>query len=265
MTSQLHSRTALLLGSDALSRIRSARVILFGVGGVGSWCAESLLRSGIEHLTIVDSDTVSPTNLNRQLPATVDTIGQSKVEVLRKRLLTINPSADITPLHMVYTEETAPQFHLEQYDYVIDAIDSLKDKAALILHATQLSRDIKRGTLAGPGVAPSLTFFSSMGAALRIDPTMIRVSEFWKVRNDSLARALRNRLKRNKQMPAVKFMCVHSDEPPMPNLGTVATDDTCSYKAQINGSLCHITGIFGFTLAGLVLNHINHHNPQPNE
>ena len=258
MTSNLHSRTELLLGSDTLRSIRSARVIIFGVGGVGSWCAESLVRSGIAHLTIVDSDTVSPTNLNRQLLATVDTIGQSKVEVLRQRLLTINPEADITPLHRMYTEETAADFHLERYDYVIDAIDSLKDKVSLILHATQLSRDIKRGTLAGPDVAHSLSLFSSMGAALRIDPTKISVAEFWQVKGDSLARALRNRMKRDKQMPAVKFKCVYSEELPMPNLGTVASDDTCSYKAQINGSLCHITAIFGMTLAGLVLKDLHH-------
>lgn len=247
------SRTERLLGADSISRITTARVIIFGVGGVGSWCAECLLRSGIHHLTIVDQDVVSPTNLNRQLMATAATIGKVKVDVLRQRLLEINPAADITAMQRTYSQETADSFALEQYDIVVDAIDSLKDKAALIIHATRLAKDIRDGRLAGDGIAHSLTFFSSMGAALRTDPTMVRVAEFWKVRNDSLARALRNRLKRNKQMPAVKFKCVYSDQPPLTNLGTLPPEDTCDYKAQINGSLCHITGIFGFTLAGLVL------------
>lgn len=249
-------RAELLLGSDTVERIGNTRVIIFGVGGVGSWCAEGLVRTGIRHLTIVDADTVAETNINRQLMATVETVGQVKVDALKQRLLQICPDADITALHEVYNEETAESFHLERYDYVIDAIDSLKDKANLILHATRLSKDIAKGIVKGEGVASRLTLFSSMGAALRIDPTMIRVTEFWKVRNDSLARALRRKFKHNAQMPAVKFKCVYSEEPPMENRGTADADDTCDYKVQINGSLCHITTIFGMTLAGLVISQL---------
>lgn len=261
-------RTTLLLGDDAVRRISSKRVIIFGVGGVGSWCAESLVRTGIKHLTIVDSDCVCATNCNRQLMATSSTIGRAKVEVLKERLLDISPSADIVAIKDIYEPENADSFHLEDYDYVIDAIDSLKDKAHLILHATELSRKIKRGDLSpkrpndqttNPPNDQSpkrLTFFSSMGAALRIDPTMIRVAEFWKVKNDSLARALRNKFKRNKQTPAVKFQCVYSEEPPMQNLGENKPFDTTPAqfnKVQTNGSLSHITAIFGFTIAGLVI------------
>ena len=254
-------RTELLLGKDSVDLIGKQRVIIFGVGGVGSWCAESLVRSGIRQLTIVDSDRVCITNINRQLMATTKTVGQVKVEALKERLLSINPSAVITALQKIFTEETAADFHIDQYDYIIDAIDSLKDKALLIEMACQTKA----------------RFFSSMGAALKMDPTRIQVAEFWKVKGDPLARALRNRFKKQKRFPKRKFQCVFSDEL-LHNLGTNATCGTeqcmcpkakngpgdptllnhewCSSKAQINGTLAHITAIFGFMLAGLVIEDI---------
>jgi len=217
-------RSELLLGDEAMSLIAQKRVIIFGVGGVGSWCAESLVRSGIRQLTIVDFDSVDVTNVNRQLMATTKTIGQPKVEVLKERLLTINPSAEITALQQMFTAENADTFHLEEYDYIIDAIDSLKDKALLILLACQTKAKL----------------FSSMGAALKLDPTRIKTAEFWKVKGDPLARALRNRFKRDKQFPKHKFQCVYSDELIQP-------------QGEGKGSLVHITAIFGFMLAGLVV------------
>ena len=251
-------RSELLLGDEAMSRIGEKRVSIFGVGGVGSWCAESLIRSGIRKLTIVDSDRVCITNINRQLMATTKTVGQVKVDALKERLLTINPSAEITALQQIFTAETAESFHLDNYDYIIDAIDSLKDKALLILTACQTKAK----------------FFSSMGAALKLDPTRIKTTEFWKVQGDPLARALRNRFKRDKQFPKRKFQCVYSDEL-LENKGHNATCGTeqcmcpkakngpgdpnllnhewCSSKAQINGTLAHITAIFGFMLAGLII------------
>lgn len=258
-------RTELLLGDESMERLNSKRVIIFGVGGVGSWCAESLVRSGIRQLTIVDSDRVCITNVNRQLMATTKTIGQVKVEALRERLLTINPAADITALQQIFTLETAESFNLKNYDYIIDAIDSLKDKALLILMAT---------SSAIGGSQRKTKFFSSMGAALKMDPTRIQVAEFWKVKGDPLARALRNRFKRDKQFPKHKFLCVFSDEL-LQNKGHNATcgmeqcmcpkaksgpgnpdllnHEWCSSKAQINGTVAHITAIFGFMLAGLVI------------
>jgi len=218
------------LGDDAMSRITEKRVIVFGVGGVGSWCAESLVRSGIRKLTIVDSDRVCITNINRQLMATTKTIGQVKVDALKERLLTITPSAEITALQQVFTAETASEFHLEDYDYIIDAIDSLKDKALLILMATQTKAK----------------FFSSMGAALKLDPTRIKIAEFWKVTGDPLARALRNRFKRDKTFPKRKFQCVYSDEL-LENQKPIDPND------RGNGSIVHITAVFGFMLAGLVI------------
>ncbi|MBO4550319.1 MAG: ThiF family adenylyltransferase, partial [Bacteroidaceae bacterium] len=136
MVDGIFNRTELLLGADVMERIKSKRVIIFGVGGVGSWCAECLVREGIGHLTLVDSDVVCITNCNRQLMATTKTIGEPKVEALRKRLLEINPEADILALQKSYSEETKDDFNIETYDYVIDAIDSLRDKISLIMEAT---------------------------------------------------------------------------------------------------------------------------------
>ena len=254
----IFNRAQLLLGSDAMERLGSIKVIIFGVGGVGSWCAESLVRSGISHLTVVDSDRVCITNINRQLMATVKTVGQVKVEALKERLLTINPMAEIDARQQIFSEETADGFCLDSYDYIIDAIDSLKDKRLLIEMACNTKA----------------VFFSSMGAALKMDPTRIKVAEFWKVEGCPLARALRQRFKRLKRKPARKFLCVYSDEL-LENKGHNASCGTekcmcpkakngpgdaallnhewCSSKAQINGSLMHITAIFGMTIAGLVV------------
>ena len=220
----IFQRSELLLGGEAMERIAQKRVIVFGVGGVGSWCAESLVRSGIKHLTIVDSDSVCASNINRQLMATTETVGQVKVDVLRQRLLTINPAAQITAIHEFFTAETAEFFHLESYDYIIDAIDSLKDKVLLILMACQTEAKL----------------FSSMGAALKLDPTRIKIAEFWKVQGDPLARVLRKRFKREGQYPARKFQCVYSDELVEP-------------QGEGKGSLVHITAIFGMMLASLVV------------
>ena len=251
-------RSELLLGNETMERIAQTRVIIFGVGGVGSWCAESLVRSGIRRLTIVDSDRVCITNINRQLMATTKTVGQVKVEALRERLLTINPKAEITALQKIFTEETSASFSIDSYDYIIDAIDSLKDKALLILMACQTKAKL----------------FSSMGAALKMSPTHIQATEFWKVKGDPLARALRKKFKSQEQFPKRKFLCVYSDELltnrghnatcgteqcmcPKAKIGpgdpTLLNHEWCSSKAQINGTMAHVTAIFGFTLAGLVL------------
>ncbi len=239
----MQRRTELLLGVDNLAKIQQAKVLIFGVGGVGSWCAESLVRSGVRNLTIVDSDRICVTNCNRQLMATSKTLGQVKVEALRERLLEINPDANIVCLQKIYEPETAESFHMEEYDYIVDAIDSLREKADLILRATALPRHI--------------TFISSMGAALRRDPFMVRKAEFWNVKGDPLARAIRNKFKREKTFPSHKFECVYSEEPPMQNLGPQQADDVAGHdKVHVNGSLCHITSTFGNAIAGTILNHI---------
>jgi tRNA A37 threonylcarbamoyladenosine dehydratase len=171
--------------------------------------------------------------------ATTKTVGQVKVEALKERLLSINPSAEITALQKIFSLETAEEFDLDSYDYIIDAIDSLKDKVALILLACQTKAK----------------FFSSMGAALKLDPTRIKVTEFWKVEGDPLARALRKKFKHYGQFPEQKFLVVYSDEL-LENRGcpTDEGEEPSPFnKPQTNGTLAHITAIFGFMLAGLVI------------
>jgi len=245
MYNELFARTELLVGSAAMERIASSKVILFGVGGVGSWCAEALIRSGIMHLTLVDSDRVATANINRQLPATTLTVGELKVEVMRRRLLEINPEAQITILPIIYSAETSASFQLEQYDYIIDAIDSLSHKVHLLVAASRT-----RATL-----------FSSMGAALKIDPQQIRVAEFWKVRGCKLASALRQRMKKNEK-PEKPFLCVYSEEL-LSNRGEEALPDADEHgsfrKAQTNGTMVQVTAVFGFTLSSLVIQDIVRH------
>lgn len=223
-------RAEMLLGADTMQRLAATRVILFGVGGVGSWCADALVRSGVGHLTIVDRDVVSASNVNRQLMATSLTIGQPKVEAMREHLLAVNPDADIVARQEVYSAATADSFVLDEYDYVVDAIDSVPDKVLLILRASR----------------SSACLVSSMGAALKLDPMQVSVAEFWKVKGCPLARALRNHFKRVGEFPARKFRCVYSPE-------LVPNAEEKNAQDPGNGSLVHITGIFGFTLAGIIL------------
>ena len=219
---EFFQRTELLLGAATMRALAQTRVLLVGTGGVGSWCAEALVRTGVGRLALVDADRVCPSNVNRQLMATRRTLGEPKVESLARRLQEINPAADITTVMGVYSADTASTFKLEEHDYVIDAIDSVADKAHLIRHALSI---------------PSVTLFSSMGAARRLDPFRIRASEFWKVQGDGLARALRNRFRKSGEFPSRKFTCVWSDEPPCADAGTVM----------------HVTAAFGLALASLVV------------
>lgn len=245
---EIFQRTELLLGKDYLKRTAEKQVILFGVGGVGSWCAEMLIRSGIEHLTIVDSDCVAISNINRQLMATTKTVGLVKVEVLKQRLLEINPDAEIVALQKIYSPETHEFFKIDTYDFIIDAIDSLSNKVYLIQQATKTDAH----------------FFSSMGAALKIDPTRIRVAEFWKVAGCPLAAALRHRIKKSGGLEK-KFMCVYSDEL-LENKGELPLDNQDnesdqiaeksswdSKKARINGTSAYMPAMFGMTLSSLVV------------
>lgn len=219
-------RTIQAIGQEAFEKLQKARIILFGAGGVGGWCAEALVRTGLKHLTVVDFDVVNPSNVNRQVVATRENIGQLKVDELRKRLLTINPEADITAQGIRYGYATDTQFDFNQYDYVIDAIDSVADKAYLLYRAT----------------ASKATVFASMGAGRKIDSNAIRVSEFRKVEGCPLARALRTKMKKENLLPSKKFLAVWS-----PELSTES------------GTIAPVVGVFGMTLADLVIKDILNH------
>lgn len=233
MEQSIFQRTELLLGEEMMNKLAQKRVIIFGIGGVGSWCAESLIRTGIQKLTIVDFDRICETNINRQLHATTQTTGQAKTEVLKKRLLEINPEAEITAIHEKYDDETSGSFRLDSYDYIIDAIDSLKSKIHLIRKATNTNA----------------VFFSSMGAALKTDVSRIKTVEFWKVSGCPLAAALRKTMRKEKQFPGKKFLCVYSDEL-LKNQGKELPGKTP------NGTVVHITASFGLRLTGLVIQHL---------
>ena len=218
------SRSEALLGAEAMEALREKRVIIFGVGGVGSWCAEALVRTGLTHLTIVDDDLVQASNINRQLPAIRKTIGRAKVEVLRERLLEINPEASIDARCERVNGEWLKENGLEKYNYIIDAIDSVADKTDLILYASRV-----RGC----------KVFSSMGAALRFDPTQVRVAELMDVKGDALAKAVRARMKRLDKYPNKKIRCVYSLEQ--------------AQRCETRGSLMQVTAVFGCTLASLII------------
>lgn len=233
-------RSEMVLGKAALEKLSKKRVIIFGVGGVGSWCAESLIRTGLMDLTIVDGDTVQDSNVNRQLMATTKTIGMSKTDALGKRLREICPEARVTALFLRLTQDNIDDFSLQDYDCVVDAIDSVSDKAALILRARELG----------------IPIFSSMGAARRSDPTQIRVSDFSKVQGDGLAQALRKRFKRLDRWPG-KFLCVHSLEIPLPLTdGQDSGNEGGAVTRGAGGSILSVTGCFGFFLGSLVIKEI---------
>ena len=209
-----------------MESLRNKRVIVFGVGGVGSYAAEALIRTGLTHLTIVDGDTVQPSNLNRQLPATRATMGLPKVEALKARLLEINHEAEIITIPEMINGEWLADNGLEGYDYVIDAIDSVNDKVDLILYATRARVKI----------------FSSMGAALRFDPTQVTTGELMSIKGDALAKAVRARMKKLDRYPSKKVRCVYSLEQ--------------AQRCETRGSLMQVTAVFGLTLASLVIQDI---------
>ncbi len=247
-------RLQLLTGTPALQRLGDTRVALFGVGGVGSWAAEALARSGIGRLTVVDNDVVCITNVNRQLQATVKNVGRSKVQELADRLRIVNPRCVVTPIQQAYEPATAASFALEQYDYVLDCIDSIANKVDLI----------RTAAVAGA------TLFSSMGAACKLDPTRISVESIWETTGCPLARIVRRQLRATAF--AGDFLTVFSPESLAPaELADVACGthrchcpavdlvdgqehtDWCSTKKVINGSAVHVTATFGMFLAGLVI------------
>ena len=250
----------MVLGSDAMKNISETKVIIFGAGGVGSWCAESLIRSGILNLTIVDSDIICATNINRQIQATSLNIGRSKAAEIEKRLRDINPHATIKSIHEVYDENTSDSFHISSYDYVIDAIDSIKNKVHLIEQC----------------INSNISIYSSMGAAAKTDPSRIKTALLSNTKVCPLARNVRKGLRQNNI--STDIICVYSEEIPVePAVESICGSgkcgckcdrekfsdssgsesvDWCAAKKRINGALVHITAVFGFFLAGLVINDI---------
>jgi len=251
ITASFFQRLILLIGPEAAAALQKSRVIVFGLGGVGSWCAEALVRSGIGKISLADSDVVCPSNINRQLQASSSSIGRLKTEALEERLKDINPECEITTFPHVFSRETAELFDIPGADYVIDAIDSLAHKLHLIETA----------------LAAGTRFYSSMGMAQRMDPTLIKTANIWKTSGCSLARLVRQGLR--KRGFRGNFTAVYSPEriprrdspdaiPPSPAApGDTAPRGTWdSGKKVINGTVVTVTAVAGLVLASLVVQDI---------
>ena len=238
----IFGRLALITGEEALEKLSRASVLIFGAGGVGSWCAEALVRCGIGKIGIVDSDTVCASNINRQLQATTLTLGLPKAEVLRQRLLQINPECEIAAFNQMFCRQTSNIFGIEKHDYIIDAIDSLGCKLDLIETAC----------------AASGKFFSSMGMARKMDPSRIKIAQIWQTTACPLARLVRQGLR--KRGFCGSFTVVYSDEViPMTHNQTESGTAADTGKKTINGSAVTVTAPAGMFLASLVLRDITGH------
>ncbi|HVP59499.1 MAG TPA: tRNA threonylcarbamoyladenosine dehydratase [Myxococcaceae bacterium] len=254
-------RTGRLLGDEAMERLARARVVVFGLGGVGSYAVEGLVRSGVGHLTLVDFDEVCVTNLNRQLHATVRTVGKSKAELMAQRCREVNPDCTVEPVSEFYRAETSEQLLQPGWDFVVDAIDNVKAKLHLLHRCVQLR----------------LPVVSSMGAAGRLDPTAIRVDDLSETIIDPFAKDIRKLLRRKYGVETDRragITAVYSVEPPrtpVPLSYDAATEGflcvcpsrendfhTCDHRTQVNGSVGFVTSVFGMNAAGVVVRRIAH-------
>ncbi len=233
MTPPQFERSEILIGPEGVARLASCHVFLAGLCGVGSWCAEALARAGVGRLTLVDMDTVAVSNINRQLPALFSTVGRGKAEVMAERLRDINPDCRLRVLTDFLTPDNIPTLLPVDVDYVIDCIDSLNCKVALIVAAH------RRG----------LAIASSMGAGNKLDVTRVRVSDIDKTEVDRLARLVRKRLKRQGVEKGV--LCVWSDETGRPPLPPEAVSQ--GRARAVNGTIAYLPPLFGLMLAGAVI------------
>lgn len=225
------SRTRLLLGQSGMDKLKSAKVAVFGIGGVGGYAAEALVRSGIGEIDIIDNDTVSETNINRQIIALRSTVGQKKVDVMEKRLLDISPYVKVNKFDCFYLPETASMFDFRKYDYVVDAIDTVTGKIGLIMQANEVGTKI----------------ISSMGAGNKLNPEGFRVSDIYKTKGCPLAKVMRHELKKR---GIKKLDVVYSEELPIKPL---SSDEQCG-KRQVPGSVSFVPSVAGLIIAGYVVN-----------
>lgn len=240
------SRTQLLFGQDGMDRLYRARVAVFGIGGVGGYTVEALARSGIGTLDIIDDDKVCLTNINRQIYATRKTVGQYKVDVAEQRILEINPDAVVHKYKTFYMPETAEQFDFTQYDYVVDAIDTVTGKLELVMRAKEAGVPI----------------ISSMGAGNKLDPTAFEVADIYKTSVCPLAKVMRRELKKR---GVDHLKVVYSREPAMTPLddGSIScrtncicppgTERKCTQRRQVPGSNAFVPSVVGLIIAGEVV------------
>ncbi len=237
-----YSRTELLLGADALRRLRASRVAVFGIGGVGGYAVEALARSGIGTLDLIDDDLVCLTNLNRQLHATYKTLGQHKTDAAAARIAEIDPTIRVNTHKTFYTPETAGQFDFREFDYIIDAIDTVTGKISLVCQAQEAGTPI----------------ISSMGAGNKLDPTAFQIADIYETSVCPLARVMRRELK---QRGVRSLKVVYSKEPPLtpqPNSEEIGdplleTAREGTKRRQTPGSVSFVPSVAGLILAGEVI------------
>lgn len=226
------SRSELLIGSDGINKLKSSRVAVFGIGGVGGYAAEALVRNGIGELDIIDKDTVSLTNINRQIIATNDTIGEYKVDAAAKRFLSINPNLKLNTYKTFFTPETSDEFDFKNYDYVVDAIDTVTGKIELVMKS----------------YVSNVPIISSMGTGNKLNPEMLEVDDIYKTSMCPLARVMRSELKKR---GIKKLKVVYSKEKPLVPVGETG-EKTVNGK-QIPGSMSFVPPVAGLIIAGEVV------------
>ena len=228
-------RTALLIGEEGLARLRQKRVAVFGIGGVGSWCTEALARAGVGHLTLFDKDTVSLTNLNRQLIALHSTVGLPKVEAMARRLLDIDPTLEVICREVFYTPENAAEYPLDQYDFIVDAIDTVTSKLTLIERALEIGTPI----------------ISSMGTGNKLDPSALRLTDLAATDTCPLARVMRRELRKR----GIEHLRVlYSTEiPRTPRNRGEAPPAGESRSKDVPGSISFVPSCGGLLIAGEVV------------
>lgn len=228
-------RTRRLLGADAMQKLENAHVAVFGIGGVGGHTAEALIRSGIGEITIVDSDAVAESNINRQLIATTRTVGRKKVEVMKERMLEINPNVKVHARDCFFLPETKEQFDFSQYDYVVDAVDTVTAKLALV-EACE---------------ACGVPIISSMGAGNKLDPTAFEVADIYKTSVCPLAKVMRRELKKRN---ICQLKVVYSKEiPAEPKEDQNFVSDEARIRRATPGSIAFVPSVAGLILAGEVI------------
>lgn len=241
-----YSRTQLIFGAEAMEKLRNSRVAVFGIGGVGGYTVEALARSGIGELDLIDDDKVCLTNINRQIIATRKTVGQYKVDVAAERVHDIDPNIVVNTYKTFYTPETAEQFDFTKYDYVVDAIDTVTGKIALVMNAKKAKTPI----------------ICSMGAGNKVDPTAFEVTDIFKTSVDPLARVMRIELKKR---GIRKLKVVYSKEVPLTPVDDMATSckthcicppgtaRKCTQRRQVPGSNAFVPSVVGLIIAGEVI------------
>ncbi|MFR3072042.1 MAG: ThiF family adenylyltransferase [Paeniclostridium sp.] len=230
MDKNFRTRTALIVGNEGVEKLKNSNVLIFGVGGVGSFAAEAIARAGVGKMTIVDFDDVDITNINRQLPALHSTVGKDKVDVMKERILDINPDIDIKAIKAMYTAENSDELLSGDYDYVVDAIDMVSSKIHLIESC----------------VKKNLTIISSMGMGNKLDPTKIVVTDIHKTQMCPLAKVVRKELRDRK---IKKLKVVYSTEKPVE-----LKERIMNGKKITPGSISFVPSVAGLTIASVVIN-----------